>query len=73
MVGGIKVMLHNSNKPAGNAYNEIIMDELVKLIKSVKVGRIDIDMQNEPAIRINAGTNRIDIDILNRDVAIRIY
>ena len=41
------------------------MDGLVKLIKSVEVGRIDIDMQNEPAIQINAGTNRIDIDILN--------
>jgi hypothetical protein len=49
-VGGIKVMLHNSNKPAGNVYNETIMNRLVKLIKSVKVGRIDIDMQNEPAI-----------------------
>ena len=58
-------MLHNSNKPAGNVYNETIMNRLVKLIKSVKVGRIDIDMQNEPAIQINAGTNRIDIDILN--------
>jgi hypothetical protein len=60
-------MLHNSNKPAGNTYNETILDGLVKLIKSVKVGRIDIDMQNEPAIQINAGSNRIDIDILNPD------
>jgi hypothetical protein len=41
------------------------MDGLVKLIKSVEVGRIDIDMQNELAIQIDAGTNRIDIDILN--------
>jgi hypothetical protein len=63
--GGIKVMLHNSNKPADNTDNETIMDGLVKLIKSVKTGRIGINMQNEPAVQINAGTNRIDIDILN--------
>ena len=41
------------------------MDWLVKSIKSVRSGRIAIDMQNDPAMEIYAIANRIDVDILN--------
>lgn len=57
-------MLHNSNPP-DNLDNQTVMDWLAKSIKSVKSGRIAIDMENEPAMKINATANRIDIDILN--------
>lgn len=57
-------MLDNSN-PTDNLDNQTVMDWLVKSIKSVKSGRIAIDMEDEPAMEINATANRIDIDILN--------
>src|SRR5215469_5390584 len=46
-----------------NPDNVAIMDWLVKSMKSVS-GTITINAEKEPAIQINARTNRIDIDIL---------
>ena len=45
--------------------DDTIIDFLVKSLKSVENGIIKIDMRNEPAMQINATTNRIDIDILH--------
>lgn len=44
-----------------------ILDWIVKSMKSVN-GRIAIDMGNEPAMQINAATNRIDIDLLHPEL-----
>jgi hypothetical protein len=43
------------------------MDWLVKSMKSVS-GTITINAEKEPAIQINADTNRIDIDILRPEL-----
>jgi len=43
------------------------MDWLVKSMKSVS-GTITINTEKEPAIQINARTNRIDIDILRPEL-----
>ena len=51
------------NKPD----NIVIMDWLVKSMKSVS-GTITINTEKEPAIQINARTNRIDIDILQPEL-----
>ena len=48
--------------------DDIIIDFLVKSLKSVENGIIKIDMRNEPAMQINATTNRIDIDILHPEL-----
>ena len=45
-----------------NPDNIVIMDWLVKSMKSVS-GTITINAEKEPAIQINARTNRIDIDM----------
>lgn len=50
-----------------NPDNIVIMDWLVKSMKSVS-GTITINAEKEPAIQINARTNRIDIDILRPDL-----
>ena len=48
--------------------DDTIIDFLVKSLKSVENGIIMIDMRNEPAMQINATTNRIDIDILHPEL-----
>ena len=48
--------------------DDTIIDFLVKSLKSVENGIIKIDMRNEPAMQINATTNRIDIDILHPEL-----
>jgi hypothetical protein len=50
-----------------NLDNIVIMDWLVKSMKSVS-GTITINAEKEPAIQINARTNRIDIDILRPEL-----
>jgi seryl-tRNA synthetase len=50
-----------------NLDNIVIMDWLVKSMKSVS-GTITINTEKEPAIQINARTNRIDIDILRPEL-----
>ena len=50
-----------------NPYNIVIMNWLVKSMKSVS-GTITINAEKEPAIQINADTNRIDIDILRPEL-----
>jgi hypothetical protein len=50
-----------------NPDNIAIMDWLVKSMKSVS-GTITINAEKEPAIQINARTNRIDIDILRPEL-----
>jgi seryl-tRNA synthetase len=45
----------------------VIMDWLAKSMKSVS-GTITINTEKEPAIQINAYTNRIDIDILRPEL-----
>jgi hypothetical protein len=50
-----------------NPDNIVIMDWLVKLMKSVS-GTITINVEKEPAIQINADTERIDIDILRPEL-----
>ena len=50
-----------------NPDNVAIMDWLVKSMKSVS-GTITINAEKEPAIQINARTNRIDIDILRPEL-----
>jgi hypothetical protein len=57
-----KAMIHINNPD-----NIVIMDWLVKSMKSVS-GTIIINTEKEPAIQINAGTNRIDIDILRPEL-----
>jgi hypothetical protein len=57
-----KAMVHINNPD-----DIVIMDWLVKSMKSVS-GTIIINTENEPAIQINAGTNRIDIDILRPEL-----
>jgi len=59
-------MLENS--AIQNIDNETIMDWLAKSMKSVESGRIMIDIGNEPAMQINAATNRIDIDLLHPEL-----
>ena len=59
-------MLENS--AIQNIDNEIMMDWLVKSMKSIESGRIMIDMGNEPAMQINAATNRIDIDLMHPEL-----
>ena len=61
-----KVMVENS--AIQNIDNETLMDWLVKSMKSVESGRIMIDMGNEPAMQINAATNRIDIDLMHPEL-----
>jgi hypothetical protein len=48
--------------------NDVLIDLLVKSMKSVTNGKLVIDMGNEPAIQINAATNRIDIDLLHPEL-----
>ncbi len=55
-------MVHTNNPD-----NIGIMDWLVKSMKSVS-GTITINAEKEPAIQINADTNRIDIDILRPEL-----
>ena len=55
-------MVHTNNPD-----NIVIMDWLVKSMKSVS-GTITINAEKEPAIQINARTNRIDIDILRPEL-----
>ncbi|MGA9149503.1 MAG: hypothetical protein WBZ36_02910 [Candidatus Nitrosopolaris sp.] len=50
-----------------NPDNIAVMDWLVKSMKSVS-GTIIINTEKEPAIQINADTNRIDIDILRPEL-----
>jgi hypothetical protein len=50
-----------------NLDNIVIMDWLVKSMKSVS-GTITINTDKQPAIQINARTNRIDIDILRPEL-----
>jgi hypothetical protein len=50
-----------------NPDNIAVMDWLVKSMKSVS-GTIIINTEKEPAIQINAVTNRIDIDILRPEL-----
>jgi uncharacterized FlgJ-related protein len=50
-----------------NPDNIVIMDWLVKSMKSIS-GTITINAEKEPAIQINADTNRIDIDILRPEL-----
>jgi hypothetical protein len=50
-----------------NPDNVAVMDWLVKSMKSVS-GTIIINTEKEPAIQINAVTNRIDIDILRPEL-----
>jgi len=50
-----------------NLDNIVIMDWLVKSMKSLS-GTITINAEKEPAIQINARTNRIDIDILRPEL-----
>jgi hypothetical protein len=50
-----------------NLDNIVIMDWVVKSMKSVS-GTITINTEKEPAIQINARTNRIDIDILRPEL-----
>jgi len=57
-----KAMVHINNLD-----NIVIMDWLVKSMKSVS-GTITINAEKEPAIQINARTNRIDIDILRPEL-----
>ena len=57
-----KAMVHINNPD-----NIVIMDWLVKSMKSVS-GTITINTNKEPAIQINARTNRIDIDILQPEL-----
>jgi hypothetical protein len=57
-----KALVHINNPD-----NIAIMDWLVKSMKSVS-GTIVINTEKEPAIQINAGTNRIDIDILRPEL-----
>jgi len=57
-----KAMVHINNPD-----NIVIMDWLVKSMKSVS-GTITINAEKEPAIQINARTNRIDIDILRPEL-----
>ena len=57
-----KAMIHINNPD-----NIAIMDWLVKSMKSVS-GTLIINMEKEPAIQINADTNRIDIDILRPEL-----
>ena len=57
-----KAMVHTNNLD-----NIVIMDWLVKSMKSVS-GTITINAEKEPAIQINARTNRIDIDILRPEL-----
>ena len=57
-----KAMVHINNPD-----NIAIMDWLVKSMKSVS-GTITINAEKEPAIQINARTNRIDIDILRPEM-----
>lgn len=57
-----KAMVHTNNPDI-----IVIMDWLVKSMKSV-TGTITINTEKEPAIQINADTNRIDIDILRPEL-----
>ena len=57
-----KAMVHINNPDKID-----IMDWLVKSMKSVS-GTITINAEKEPAIQINARTNRIDIDILRPEL-----
>jgi len=57
-----KAMVHINNPD-----NIVIMDWLVKSMKLVS-GTITINAEKEPAIQINARTNRIDIDILRPEL-----
>src|ERR1700756_3850361 len=50
-----------------NLDNIVIRDWLVKSMKSLS-GTITINAEKEPAIQINARTNRIDIDILRPEL-----
>ena len=59
-------MLENS--AIQNIDNETMMDWLAKSMKSVESGRIMINMGNEPAMQVNAPTNRIDIDLLHPEL-----
>jgi hypothetical protein len=67
MVGGEErtSMVHNNNSDSID--KGTIMDWLVKSMKSVS-GRIIINTEKEPAMRIKADTNRIDIDILQPEL-----
>ena len=60
-------MLDDKNNNHHIIDNDIILDWIVKSMKSVN-GRIAIDMGNEPAMQINAATNRIDIDLLHPEL-----
>jgi hypothetical protein len=57
-------MVHNTNS---DSIDKTIMDWLVKSMKSVS-GKIIINTDKEPAMQINADTNRIDIDILQPEL-----
>lgn len=53
------------NREPHNADNDVVADGLVKSLKSVRSGRIVVDMGNEHAIDVNVdeSTKRISIDI----------
>ena len=59
------------NNITNNVDNEdLFLNWIVKSLKSVKGGRVLIDVEDDPAVAINASTNnnRIDIDILNPEL-----
>ncbi len=60
----------DNNRAPHNTDKDTFVDWLVKSLKSVRSGRIVIDIGNENAIDVNAdeSTKRINIDILNPDL-----
>lgn len=57
--------MHKDHEDDNNSAEDYVIDLLVKSMKSIRSGTINVNVENEPAIQINAGTNRIDIDILH--------
>ncbi|HEY6884049.1 MAG TPA: hypothetical protein VI278_08450 [Nitrososphaeraceae archaeon] len=57
--------MHKDHKDDNDNAEDYVIDLLVKSIKSIRSGTINVNMENEPAIQINADINRIDIDILH--------
>ncbi|CAN5728326.1 hypothetical protein BH23THE1_BH23THE1_19160 [soil metagenome] len=63
-------MTDNNNIPKNVDNEDLIVNWIVKSLKSVKGGRVLIDVEDDPSVSINVSTdtNRINIDTLNPEL-----